>query len=34
MKLGIAGGLTRAFIQSPLTPLFLLAHWRWASWRC
>ncbi|WP_395660322.1 efflux RND transporter permease subunit [Aestuariivirga sp.] len=25
MKLGIAGGLTRAFIQSPLTPLFLLA---------
>ena len=25
MKLGIAGGITRAFIQSPLTPLFLLA---------
>ncbi len=25
MKLGIAGGLTRAFINSPLTPLFLLA---------
>ena len=25
MKLGIAGGLTRTFIQSPLTPLFLLA---------
>ena len=25
MKLGIAGGLTRAFISSPLTPLFLLA---------
>ncbi|MDN5787655.1 efflux RND transporter permease subunit, partial [Pseudorhodobacter sp.] len=25
MKLGIAGGLTRAFITSPLTPLFLLA---------
>ena len=25
MKLGIAGGLTRAFIKSPLTPLFLLA---------
>ncbi|WP_173933074.1 efflux RND transporter permease subunit [Chelativorans sp. Marseille-P2723] len=25
MKLGIAGGLTRAFIVSPLTPLFLLA---------
>jgi len=25
MKLGIAGGLTRAFIQSTLTPLFLLA---------
>jgi len=25
MKLGIAGGLTKAFIQSPLTPLFLLA---------
>jgi multidrug efflux pump subunit AcrB len=25
MKLGIAGGLTRAFIGSPLTPLFLLA---------
>ncbi len=25
MKLGIAGGLTRSFIQSPLTPLFLLA---------
>ena len=25
MKPGIAGGLTRAFIQSPLTPLFLLA---------
>ncbi len=25
MKLGIAGGLTRAFIASPLTPLFLLA---------
>ncbi len=24
-KLGIAGGLTRAFIVSPLTPLFLLA---------
>ncbi len=24
-KLGIAGGLTRAFIASPLTPLFLLA---------
>ena len=24
-KLGIAGGLTRAFITSPLTPLFLLA---------
>jgi multidrug efflux pump subunit AcrB len=24
MKLGIAGGLTRAFITSPLTPLFLL----------
>ncbi len=25
MKYGIAGGLTRAFITSPLTPLFLLA---------
>lgn len=25
MKVGIAGGLTRAFITSPLTPLFLLA---------
>ncbi|CAN7635582.1 efflux RND transporter permease subunit [Neorhizobium sp. LjRoot104] len=25
MKVGIAGGLTRAFIASPLTPLFLLA---------
>jgi multidrug efflux pump subunit AcrB len=25
MKLGLAGGLTRAFIASPLTPLFLLA---------
>ena len=25
MKLGLAGGLTRSFIQSPLTPLFLLA---------
>jgi multidrug efflux pump subunit AcrB len=25
MKLGIAGGLTRVFIASPLTPLFLLA---------
>ena len=25
MKLGIAGGLTKAFIMSPLTPLFLLA---------
>lgn len=25
MKLGIAGGLTRAFVASPLTPLFLLA---------
>ena len=25
MKLGIAGGLTRAFIGSPLMPLFLLA---------
>ncbi len=25
MKLGIAGGLTRSFIKSPLTPLFLLA---------
>ena len=25
MKLGIAGALTRAFIASPLTPLFLLA---------
>ena len=25
MRLGIAGGLTRAFIASPLTPLFLLA---------
>ncbi len=25
MKLGIAGNLTRVFIQSPLTPLFLLA---------
>lgn len=25
MKLGIAGGLTRSFIGSPLTPLFLLA---------
>ncbi|MBN9078862.1 MAG: multidrug transporter AcrB [Rhizobiales bacterium 65-79] len=25
MKLGIAGGLTRVFIGSPLTPLFLLA---------
>ncbi|MDE2383001.1 MAG: efflux RND transporter permease subunit [Alphaproteobacteria bacterium] len=25
MKLGIAGGLTRRFITSPLTPLFLLA---------
>ncbi|WP_374444779.1 efflux RND transporter permease subunit [Stella sp.] len=25
MKLGIAGGLTRAFAASPLTPLFLLA---------
>ena len=25
MKLGIAGHLTRSFIQSPLTPLFLLA---------
>ena len=25
MKLGIAGNLTRQFIQSPLTPLFLLA---------
>jgi multidrug efflux pump subunit AcrB len=25
MKLGIAGSLTRAFINSPLTPLFLLA---------
>ncbi len=25
MKLGVAGGLTRAFIVSPLTPLFLLA---------
>jgi len=25
MKFGIAGGLTRAFIASPLTPLFLLA---------
>ncbi|MFT3989277.1 efflux RND transporter permease subunit [Aestuariivirga sp.] len=25
MKLGIAGGLTRTFITSPLTPLFLLA---------
>ncbi len=25
MKLGIAGGLTRSFIRSPLTPLFLLA---------
>ena len=25
MKYGIAGGLTRAFISSPLTPLFLLA---------
>ena len=24
-RLGIAGGLTRAFITSPLTPLFLLA---------
>ena len=25
MKLGIAGGLTRVFVASPLTPLFLLA---------
>ena len=25
MKLGIAGNLTKQFIQSPLTPLFLLA---------
>ncbi len=25
MKLGLAGGITRAFITSPLTPLFLLA---------
>ncbi len=25
MKLGIAGGLTRSFIASPLTPLFLIA---------
>ena len=25
MKLGIAGNLTRVFIASPLTPLFLLA---------
>ena len=25
MKLGIAGGLTKSFIGSPLTPLFLLA---------
>jgi multidrug efflux pump subunit AcrB len=25
MKLGLAGGLTKAFITSPLTPLFLLA---------
>ncbi|MGB5800101.1 MAG: efflux RND transporter permease subunit, partial [Mesorhizobium sp.] len=25
MRLGIAGGLTRSFIASPLTPLFLLA---------
>ena len=25
MKLGIAGYLTRFFINSPLTPLFLLA---------
>ncbi|TGS36223.1 hypothetical protein EN827_32490, partial [Mesorhizobium sp. M1D.F.Ca.ET.184.01.1.1] len=25
MKLGIAGWLTRSFIASPLTPLFLLA---------
>ena len=25
MNIGIAGRLTRAFIQSPLTPLFLLA---------
>ncbi len=25
MTYGIAGGLTRAFITSPLTPLFLLA---------
>ena len=25
MNLGIAGGLTRSFIASPLTPLFLLA---------
>ena len=25
MKLGIAGHLTRAFIASPLTPLFMLA---------
>ncbi|WP_345899916.1 efflux RND transporter permease subunit, partial [Martelella sp. UBA3392] len=25
MKLGIAGGLTRTFITSPLTPLLLLA---------
>ena len=24
-RLGLAGGLTRAFITSPLTPLFLLA---------
>ena len=24
-SLGIAGGLTRAFIASPLTPLFLMA---------
>ena len=25
MKLGLSGGLTRATIRSPLTPLFLLA---------
>ena len=25
MNLGMAGGLTRRFIASPLTPLFLLA---------
>jgi multidrug efflux pump subunit AcrB len=25
MTLGIAGGLTRRFIASPLTPLFLIA---------